>query len=80
MGEARGVVLLILEQKHIPRKDLNPMQVKNCISGYGKAGKKQVQENVKMICGLDDIPKPDDVADAIAIAIATHMLLSTNPV
>lgn len=75
VGEARGVVLLVFEQNNIPIKDVNPMQVKNCISGYGKADKKQVQENVKMICNLEEIPKPDDAADAIAIAITTDMIL-----
>lgn len=75
VGEARGVVLLVFEQNSIPIKDVNPMQVKSCISGYGKADKKQVQENVKMICNLEEIPKPDDAADAIAIAITTDMIL-----
>jgi crossover junction endodeoxyribonuclease RuvC len=75
VGEARGVVLLVFEQNNVPIKDVNPMQVKNCISGYGRADKKQVQENVKMICNLEEIPKPDDAADAIAIAITTDMIL-----
>jgi len=70
VGEARGVVLLCLQEHNIPVHEFTPLQVKSSISGYGKATKKQVQENVKMICKLDEIPKPDDVADAIAIAIA----------
>jgi crossover junction endodeoxyribonuclease RuvC len=70
VGEARGVVLLTLQQHSIPVHEFTPLQVKSSISGYGKATKAQVQENVKMICSLDDIPKPDDVADALAISIA----------
>jgi len=70
VGEARGVVLLSLEEGSIPIHEFTPLQVKSSISGYGKAGKKQVQENVRLICNLEEIPKPDDVADAIAIAIA----------
>lgn len=70
VGEARGVVLLSLEKNSIPIHDFTPLQVKSSITGYGKADKKQVQESVKMVCGLREIPKPDDVADAIAVAIA----------
>ena len=70
VGEARGVVLLVLEQNGIPVYEITPLQVKSSISGYGKATKIQVQENVKMIFSLEDIPKPDDVADALAISIA----------
>ena len=71
VGEARGVVLLALEENSIPFKEFTPSQVKSSIAGYGKADKKQVQENVKRMCGLDSIPKPDDAADAIAVAIAS---------
>ncbi len=74
VGEARGVVLLALENNHIPIKEFTPLQVKNSITGYGKATKKQVQDNVRVLCNLDSIPKPDDAADAIAIAIATEVL------
>ena len=76
VGEARGVVLLVLEQNKLSLKEFTPLQVKSSIAGYGKATKKQVQENVKMICRLKEIPKPDDAADAIAIAIATQVLIS----
>lgn len=72
VGEARGVVLLALQQNSIPVYEITPLQVKSSISGYGKATKLQVQENVKMIFGLEDIPKPDDVADALAISIACY--------
>lgn len=70
VGEARGVVLLAMEKESIPIHEFTPLQVKSSISGYGKATKKQVQENVKMILNLDQIPTPDDVSDALAIAIA----------
>ncbi len=70
VGEARGVILLSLSEYNIPLSEFTPLQVKSSITGYGKADKKQVQENVKLICRLESIPKPDDAADAIAIAIA----------
>jgi crossover junction endodeoxyribonuclease RuvC len=70
VGEARGVILLAVEQSLLPVYEFTPLQVKSSISGYGRADKKQVQRNVQLICDLDEIPKPDDVADAIAVAIA----------
>lgn len=72
VGEARGIVLLAIEQSKLPVYEFTPQQVKMSVSGYGKADKKQVQRNVKMLCNLDEIPKPDDVADAIAVAIACY--------
>ena len=75
VGEARGVVRLVLEKSNIPIREFTPLQIKDAVTGYGKADKKQVQENVKMLCGLEDIPKPDDAADAIAVAIAASRVL-----
>jgi crossover junction endodeoxyribonuclease RuvC len=75
VGEARGVVLLSLENNNIPIKEFTPLQVKNAVTGYGKANKRQVQENVMRFCKLESIPKPDDAADAIAVAIATSRLV-----
>ena len=72
VGEARGVILLAVQKYKLPIYEFNPLQVKNAVSGYGKADKKQVQKNVKILCNLDEIPKPDDVADAIAVAIACY--------
>jgi crossover junction endodeoxyribonuclease RuvC len=72
VAEARGIVRLVLEQNNIPIKEFTPLQVKDAVTGYGKAGKKQVQESVKMLCNLESIPKPDDAADAIAVAIASY--------
>lgn len=70
VGEARGVILLCLERSNISVHEFTPLQVKSSISGYGKATKNQVQENVKMLFELEQIPKPDDVADALALSIA----------
>lgn len=74
VGEARGVVLLAFEEAGLPIIDVTPPQVKNSISGYGKADKKQVQANVQLICGMDELPTPDDAADAIAIAITVNAM------
>ena len=78
VGEARGVVLLALEQFSLPFKEMTPLQVKSTVTGYGQAKKKQVQEAVKMLCDMEELPKPDDAADAIAVAIATEVLVSRN--
>jgi crossover junction endodeoxyribonuclease RuvC len=75
VGEARGIVLLVLEQHNIPIKDFTPLQIKDAVTGYGKANKKQVQEQVKRLCNLDEIPQPDDAADAIAVALATERVV-----
>ena len=75
VGEARGVVLLALEKFGIKIYEFTPLQVKDAVTGYGKADKRQVQENVKRFCKLDSIPKPDDTADAMAVAIATSRLV-----
>ena len=69
VAEARGVILLASKQAHVPVFEYTPMQVKQSVSGYGKAPKKQVQEMTKTLLGLDEVPKPDDTADALAIAI-----------
>ncbi|MDD5731382.1 MAG: crossover junction endodeoxyribonuclease RuvC [Patescibacteria group bacterium] len=71
VGEARGVCLLVAEQNYIPIFEYTPLQVKQSLTGYGKAEKKQIQMMVKNILKLKEIPKPDDMADALAIAI-TH--------
>ena len=77
VGQARGVVLLALEQAGIPVHDYNPNQVKQAISGYGAADKRQVQNMVQMLLKLDEQPKPDDVADALAVAICHLNTLRT---
>jgi crossover junction endodeoxyribonuclease RuvC len=69
VGEARGVVLLVLSQAGIHLGEYSPLEVKQAVVGYGGADKHQVQEMVKAILALPAIPKPDDAADALAIAI-----------
>lgn len=72
VGQARGVVMLALQQAGIESFEYTPREVKNAVAGYGGADKKQVQEMVRALLQLDSIPKPDDAADALAIAI-THL-------
>lgn len=71
VGQARGVVMLAVGQAGLPVFEYTPMQVKQAMTGYGRADKKQIQEMVAVMLGLDGIPKPDDAADGLAIAI-TH--------
>jgi len=70
VGQARGVVLLAAADNGIPIAEFTPMQVKMAVTGYGRADKLQVQTMVKTLLGLKERPKPDDVADALAVAIA----------
>lgn len=78
VAEARGVVLLAAAQRHIEIFEYTPLQVKQSITGYGQAVKKQVQEMTKRVLGLPQIPKPDDTADALAIAVChAHVSNST---
>ena len=71
VGQARGVVQLAFAQTNIPIVEYTPLQVKSAITGYGRADKTQIQQMVKAILKLPNILKPDDVADAAAIAL-TH--------
>ena len=66
---ARGVILLCCQQHQLPVYEYTPMQVKMAVVGYGVAEKKQVMEMTKNLLNLQEIPKPDDAADALAIAI-----------
>ncbi|MBI5297630.1 MAG: crossover junction endodeoxyribonuclease RuvC [Chloroflexi bacterium] len=72
VGQARGVVMLALEQAGIDAFEYTPNEVKQAVAGYGSADKRQVQDMVRALLQLDSIPKPDDAADALAIAI-THL-------
>lgn len=69
MAEARGVILLAAAQCGVPIYEYTPMQVKQAVVGYGLAEKKQVMDMVKRLLKLKAVPRPDDAADALAIAI-----------
>lgn len=69
VGQARGVVLLAMAEQAIPIGEYTPMEIKQSVAGYGGADKSQVQQMVKAILNLKVIPKPDDAADALAVAI-----------
>jgi crossover junction endodeoxyribonuclease RuvC len=71
VSQARGVVLLCGQQAGLKLFEYTPMQIKQSVTGYGKADKKQVQEMVRVLLGLKEIPRPDDAADALAAAL-TH--------
>lgn len=69
IGHARGVIILAASNLDIPIYEYTPLQVKQSIVGYGRADKKQMQQMVKVLLNLKETPKPDDVADALAVAI-----------
>lgn len=76
VGQARGVILLAAAHANLPVFEYTPLQVKQSITGYGRAEKNQIQEMIKMILRLKEKPKPDDAADALAIAL-THGFTNT---
>lgn len=69
VAQARGVEVLAAVNKGIPVYEYTPLQIKQAVTGYGRADKNQVQEMVKMLLNLEEKPKPDDVADALAVAL-----------
>ena len=69
VAEARGVSIICATKEKIPVFEYTPLQIKQALTGYGRAEKKQIQEMVKIICKLETCPKPDDAADALAVAI-----------
>lgn len=69
VGQARGVVVLTCVLAGLELSEYTPMQVKDAVTGYGRAEKMQIQQMVKVLLGLPEIPKPDDAADALALAI-----------
>lgn len=75
VAQARGVAMLTGRKARLPIAEYTPMQIKQTLTGYGMADKKQVQEMVRIHLGLKDVPKPDDCADALAAAI-THSMMS----
>jgi crossover junction endodeoxyribonuclease RuvC len=72
VGQARGVVMLCMQQAGVEPSEYTPNEIKQAVAGYGSADKRQVQEMVRALLELDSIPKPDDAADALAVAI-THL-------
>ncbi len=78
VSQARGVMILAAVQKGLPVGEYTPLQVKQAIVGYGKAEKKQVQEMVRIYLRLKEVPKPDDVADALAVAICHAHSITLN--
>jgi crossover junction endodeoxyribonuclease RuvC len=72
VGQARGVLMLAISEAGLGMAEYTPNEVKQAVAGYGSAGKRQVQEMVRVLLALPEIPKPDDAADALAIAI-THL-------
>ncbi len=77
VAHGRGTVLLAGQQRGIPMFEYTPLQVKQAMTGYGRAEKRQVMEMVKNILGLSRVPKPDDAADALALAV-THSRFSNS--
>lgn len=73
VSQARGVIMLCGENNNLPIFEYTPLQIKQSLTGYGKAEKHQVQEMVRTILRLKDVPKPDDCADALACAITYAM-------
>ncbi len=81
VGQARGVILLTLAEAGLIAAEYTPMQIKQAVTGYGGAKKPQIQQMVKSLLKLHDIPRPDDAADGLAIAIthANQVVLSGPP-
>ncbi|MCR5782292.1 MAG: crossover junction endodeoxyribonuclease RuvC [Clostridia bacterium] len=69
VAEARGVILLSARQNNVPIFEYTPLEVKQSVVGYGRAEKQQVQAMIKVLLNLDAVPKPDDTADALAMAV-----------
>lgn len=77
VAEARGVVLLVAAESHLPIFEYSPNEIKKAMTGYGHADKKQMQEMVRVFLKLDKIIKPDDASDAVAAAIV-HSMFAKN--
>lgn len=75
VAQARGVVLLAGQQAGLEIYEYTPLQIKQALTGYGRAEKKQIQEMVRVILNLKEVPKPDDCADALAAAITHSMTM-----
>jgi crossover junction endodeoxyribonuclease RuvC len=75
VAQARGVLILVLGQRRLPYVEFTPAQIKQALTGYGNADKLDVQEAVARELDLDEIPKPDDAADALAVALTASYQL-----
>lgn len=69
VGQSRGAVLVALAEADVPIAEYNPMEIKQAVSGYGGADKHQMQKMIQALLGLEQIPQPDDAADALAVAV-----------
>lgn len=79
VGHARGVSLLAIAESGLPIYEYKPLEVKQAVAGYGGADKHQVQEMVRMLLHLDHVPRPDDAADAVAVAVChIHSMQMTS--
>lgn len=84
VSQARGVILLAMAEFGLPISEYTPLEIKLAVAGYGGAGKRQIQEMVRMILEIEEIPRPDDAADALAVAIChcnhfnRHLLIDSN--
>ena len=74
VAHARGVLLLAVQQRGLPLREYRPMEIKETVTGYGAADKQQMQQMVRLLLGLDEAPRPDDAADAVAVALCYHQL------
>ena len=78
VAEARGVILLALHKSGVPLFEYTPLQVKSAVTGFGRAEKPQVMEMTRRLLNLKEVPKPDDTADALAIAICHGQMNGTS--
>lgn len=78
MGHARGVILLVIERAGVPLVELPPAEVKKSLTGSGRASKEQMQRAIAGALGLSDVPRPADVADALAVALAGSVRVSSG--
>jgi len=69
VGQARGVIMLALAEAEIEVAEYTPLEIKQAVTGYGSAEKRQIQLMIQALLGLEDLPKPDDAADALAVAV-----------
>lgn len=74
VSQARGIILLLAMQNNLQVAEFDPTQVKLAITGYGKADKSQIQKMLRLQLGLEEIPKPDDAADALAVALCRFFI------